>query len=204
VSVDINIRTGTAAAPGDVIASGSRVYGGPNDLLWVHINLDAPVTLTPGTTYVLELPETAQFSWWGTCGDLVFDECPTVGPDLYTPGVPNTTFVRDFAFRTYTSSAAPPPQWGDVDCSGGGPTSVDALKVLRNVAALPVSQTEPCPDIQTTVDLTGIGEVTWGDVDCGSGVSSVDALRILRFVAGLPVVIAPTCPAIGDEAELQP
>jgi hypothetical protein len=38
--------------------------------------------------------------------------------------------------------------WGDVDCNGTV-TSVDALKVLRHVADLSVSQTEPCPDIGT-------------------------------------------------------
>jgi hypothetical protein len=40
--------------------------------------------------------------------------------------------------------AAPP--FGDVDCSNGV-NLVDALKVLRHVAQLTVSQTEPCPDI---------------------------------------------------------
>ena len=35
---------------------------------------------------------------------------------------------------------------GDVDC-GGDVSSVDALKVLRYVASLPVNQTEPCTDI---------------------------------------------------------
>jgi hypothetical protein len=40
--------------------------------------------------------------------------------------------------------------WGDVDCSGEV-TSVDALKILRFVADLPYTQTEPppCPDIGT-------------------------------------------------------
>lgn len=36
--------------------------------------------------------------------------------------------------------------WGDDDVD-----SVDALKLLRYVAALPVSQTDPCPDIGTEV-----------------------------------------------------
>jgi hypothetical protein len=41
--------------------------------------------------------------------------------------------------------------FGDVDCSGSV-TSVDALKVLRFVALLSVSQTEPCPDIGAGLD----------------------------------------------------
>jgi hypothetical protein len=38
--------------------------------------------------------------------------------------------------------------FGDVDCSNSV-TSVDALKILRYVAELPVQQNEPCPDIGT-------------------------------------------------------
>jgi hypothetical protein len=36
--------------------------------------------------------------------------------------------------------------WGDVDCNDTV-TSVDALKILRHVADLPVDQDEPCTDI---------------------------------------------------------
>ena len=42
---------------------------------------------------------------------------------------------------------------GDVDCSGSV-TFVDALKILRYVAQLPVSQTEPCPDVALAVQVT--------------------------------------------------
>ena len=49
---------------------------------------------------------------------------------------------------------------GDVDCSGSV-TFVDALKILRYVAQLPVSQTEPCPDVAavqvTKADRRAIG-----------------------------------------------
>ena len=205
LAVDVNIRSGTAENPGDVIASGSRVYSGPSDLTWVHVNLDLPVTLTPGTVYVLELPDTAQFGWWGSCGTVIFEDCPTPGPDLYEPGVSNSDYVGDFGFRTYTSEVTA-LQWGDIDCTGGRPTSVDALKVLRHVAALPVSQTEPCPQMETAVELTGIGQVTWGDIDCAAGVGAVDALKILRFVAGLPASVEAPCPVLGNEAvpEAQP
>jgi len=40
----------------------------------------------------------------------------------------------------------PPNLFGDVDCDNDV-DSVDALKILRNLVALPVSQTEPCADI---------------------------------------------------------
>jgi Tol biopolymer transport system component len=80
---------------------------------------------------------------------------------------------------------------GNVDCSGGDPDAVDGLKELRHVAGLPVSQTEPCPDIGTNVASV------WGDVDCDGDVDSVDALKILRFVAALSVAQTEPCPDIG-------
>jgi hypothetical protein len=79
---------------------------------------------------------------------------------------------------------------GDVDCNGGV-TSVDALKELRHVAQLSVSQTQPCPIIGTDVASF------WGDVDCSGSVSSVDALKILRYVALLSVSQTEPCPDIG-------
>jgi parallel beta-helix repeat protein len=79
---------------------------------------------------------------------------------------------------------------GDVDCNGQV-TSVDALKELRHVAQLSVSQPQPCPVIGS--DVASI----WGDVDCSGEVTSVDALKILRYVASLPNSQNEPCPDIG-------
>ncbi len=68
---------------------------------------------------------------------------------------------------------------------------MDALKELRHVAQLSVSQTEPCPDIGT--DVASV----WGDVDCNGSVTSVDALMVLRHLVDLPVSQEPGCPEIG-------
>ena len=43
-------------------------------------------------------------------------------------------------------ASEPPEIFGDVDCDGDV-DPVDQLKILRNVAALPVVQTEPCTNI---------------------------------------------------------
>lgn len=80
---------------------------------------------------------------------------------------------------------------GDVDCDIDV-DSVDALKDLRHVAALSVSQTEPCPNIETQT-----GTQLWGDVDCDGDVDSVDALKILRHVAALSVSQTEPCTDIG-------
>jgi len=87
------------------------------------------------------------------------------------------------------------PVNGDVDCSGGQfpVNAVDALKVLRYTIALPVSQTEPCPDIGNDI---GTGQLN-GDVDCDGDVDPVDALKILRKSRGLDVIQNPGCPPIG-------
>jgi hypothetical protein len=78
-----------------------------------------------------------------------------------------------------------------VDCNGEV-TSVDALKQLRFVAALSVSQLPDCPEIGE--DVASV----WGDVDCNGEVTSVDALKVLRFVAGLDYAQAEPCPDIGE------
>ncbi len=80
---------------------------------------------------------------------------------------------------------------GDVDCDGDV-DSVDALKELRHVAVLPVSQSEPCPDIGTEVASI------FGDVDCDDDVDAVDALKILRSVAALPISQGLGCGPIGS------
>ena len=82
-----------------------------------------------------------------------------------------------------------------MDCNGGI-TAVDALKILRAVASLPVAQNEPCPDIGD--DITTV----WGDIDCSGNVTSldvtsVDALKILRYVTGGSVAQWEPCTGIG-------
>lgn len=91
--------------------------------------------------------------------------------------------------------------WGDDDCDGDV-DSVDALKTLRHVASLPVSQTQPCPIMASIIDVTNASLHPWGDVDCDNDVDSVDALKLLRHVASLPVQQEQPCPAVEAEVEL--
>lgn len=86
---------------------------------------------------------------------------------------------------------------GNVDCSPppSGVAAVDALKVLRHVASLPVLQSEPCLDIGEP-RLPPAADWMMGDVDCSGAVTAVDALKILRAVAGLPASKPEECPEI--------
>jgi hypothetical protein len=84
----------------------------------------------------------------------------------------------------------PPYLSGDVDCSGAV-NSIDALKLSRHVAGMPVAQTEPCPDVGT-----GDGDV-FGDVNCDGNITAVDTLFVLRFVAALPANLPQGCRPVG-------
>ena len=108
--------------------------------------------------------------------------------DLYPEGGPTPTPTP-----THTGTPTPTPVLrlsGDVDCDKDA-DAVDALKVLRSVAGLSVSQIEPCPEIGSEL------ESFFGDVDCDGDIDAIDALKILRYVAGLPVSQEPGCPLIG-------
>lgn len=88
---------------------------------------------------------------------------------------------------------------GDVDCSDSAKpvSATDALKVLRYVAKLSVTQPATC----TPIGHMGTGEpLVQGDVDCKYGatpVNATDALKILRKIAKLNVSQDPGCPQIG-------
>ncbi len=100
--------------------------------------------------------------------------------------------TSEFSACIQVTGIAPPPlTQGDVDCSGQV-NSIDALKLLRYVAGLDVTQNQPCPLIGTNLPPK------LGDVDCSGQVNSVDALKVLRFVAGLTVSQNEPCPDIGQ------
>jgi hypothetical protein len=86
---------------------------------------------------------------------------------------------------------------GDVDCDGDE-DSVDALKVLRHVAALSVAQEPGCIPVGSVFARIAAGGGFFGDVDCDQDVDSVDALKVLRHVAALSVAQTEPCADIGS------
>jgi hypothetical protein len=96
---------------------------------------------------------------------------------LYTTSDLEITNGLGIAFDSYDLSAFP----GNTDCDPDA-DAVDALQVLRSVAALPV-----------TANCIGSG-----NVDCDADRDAVDALGILRYVAQLPPLPTPQgCLPIG-------
>jgi len=115
------------------------------------------------------------------------DNCPTV----FNPNGQLDDMDGDLAGDTCDG-----PGTGNVDCNGpsNGVTSVDALKVLRWVAALSVAQNLPCLPIGDLRQPPATGIM--GDVDCSGSANAVDALKILRALAGLSVAKPAECPPI--------
>ena len=133
---------------------------------------------------------------------------PTPTPTA-TPEATATPTPTNSPTATPTPSPSPttPPGaaelWGDNRCNGSV-DSTDSLASLRHVAQLsPLSQTEPCPDIGTTVDMAGLPSETWGDLNCDGSVTAVDALADLRFIASLsPLAQQEPCPDVGSEVQV--
>jgi hypothetical protein len=108
-----------------------------------------------------------------------------------TPAITPTPTPTPTPIHTPTGSPSPRIGGkGDVNCDGDI-DAVDALQILRSVAALPVNQSGACPEIGSEHDSV------FGDMDCDSDVDAVDALWILRYVAALPLNLPQDCAALG-------
>lgn len=134
-------------------------------------------------------------------------------PD-WRPGAAATPTPTPTASPTLTPTPTPTPAptpaqiaalWGDDDCDGDS-DSVDALKNLQHLAAIPYTQTDPCWPLGEVVGVSTAGSDNhpWGDVDCDGDVDSVDALQLLRSLAALPVVQDPPCPQVGQQVLIAP
>lgn len=141
-------------------------------------------------------------------------ELGSVGADnTFGAGLADALASADAICPQPTPTPVPTPYVpikGDVDCDGDE-DAVDALTLLRYVAALPVDLPSGCAAIGSppvaTATPTAIAEATVslslsvhakGDVDCDGDEDAVDARVILLHVAGLPVNLPAGCPPIGS------
>jgi hypothetical protein len=93
--------------------------------------------------------------------------------------------------------------WGDNDCDGEI-SSRDNQALSRLVLQQnPLSQTQPCPALGASVDVSGVGDKAWGDLDCDGEVTSRDGQALLRNVLQQNALSqTQPCVPIGDAASV--
>jgi len=96
--VTVNVRTGTALAPGPILATAS-VTATETGLQFLRLDLPAVVPTSAASKYVIEVPASVTFQWRGTCGAIV-GACAAVDTDRYPLGGTNSSLIGDFGFRT--------------------------------------------------------------------------------------------------------
>jgi Tol biopolymer transport system component len=124
-----------------------------------------------------------------------FDADWGLGPATPTPSASPTPVPTD------TPPAGENRLWGDNDCNGSI-SSRDNQALLRNVLSqTALSQTEPCPDIGSSVGITvpaGGQQLIWGDLDCNGSIGARDNQALLRNVlAQAALGQTEPCPDIG-------
>lgn len=146
VTAELRRSTGFTGPFSAASRSGVNLPGtiGTRPYPYVHFDFPLQGVFVPGTSFTLKFvditgPGTLYFESTG-----VSDVCANVVE----------TNENDVAVPTekgdpggFTVSTLRTVQWGDVDCSDGAPTAVDALKILRDVANLSVTKTLPCPNL---------------------------------------------------------
>jgi hypothetical protein len=96
--------------------------------------------------------------------------------------------------------------WGDSDCNGSvAPRDGQAiLNVFLGKA--PISQTDPCPDVNSAISGTGFANATkWGDFDCNGAVAPRDGQAILNaFLGKAPFSQTDPCPDVNASVPVTP
>ena len=164
VAVNVNIRTGTATAPGALLKSGSASFSG-SGFRWIRVAIDPVLPTTPGARYVIELPSSLDFQWRAKCG-AVSGSCSSIDPDSYLPGVSNRAGGADFGFRTIAGEpASDAPEGvadqalaGDPDCGAsefrGFTTGAVSARQEFVPAAAGLSAVDLCLNVLDATALT--------------------------------------------------
>jgi hypothetical protein len=200
VPFTINIRSGTAASPGAIIATGSGVTGG-GPLAFVHVDLSGSLATTPAAMLVIEIPIPAnEVDWYGTV--------PT-GPDLYPSGTSSTDFVGDFAFRTYSSNTptptGPSTNTPTTNTAGAGTATLTSqpahtatrtatpTQTMTATASTPSAASSTHTPVPPTSADGGAGAGVVAPPDTGYGAStgrSDSAIALVMLACGMSLVSA--------------
>lgn len=190
--VAINIREGTAAAPGTVLAGGTAsIMGG--GFGWQRVLFSSVVPTTPGMKYVIELPNTSAFQWRATCGE-VLGSCLSVDADLYPPGVSTRGGTSDFGFRTIagTPSGVTPTGTADQALSGDPACGETAFHGF-------VSSTGPLrQEFVSSANVRGADAVDLCLSFSGAGVAATVNLRTGSAASPGPIVATATATSTGS------
>jgi hypothetical protein len=140
--VDVLVRSGTASAPGGVIGGGSTIA---NAAAYNHVDFAAPIPVTAGDTYVIELMTANGLAvgWLGSAPDV----------DLYAAGSSSApAVVGDFAFRTYSgtlpSTSTPPATKTAAPTSTRTPASTRTASAT--LTSIPTQTATPAPPLVGT------------------------------------------------------
>ena len=190
-TVEVNIRTGTAAAPGPIVASASLIAN-QGSFQWIHLDLDQPVPVSLGDKLVIEMPQTEHHDWISTCGE-VFGTCDHIDVDEYPAGDSSAGSPRDFVFRSYGTTDFPLP-WADFDCSNDVQPA-DGLAALRTWSGVEFDL--DCLTFGHEYPVDGITRI-WGDINCDGAYNLRDILDVFAYKAGLTVQQAQGCPGLED------
>jgi hypothetical protein len=206
--VAVNIRAGTAAAPGAILQSESATATGPG-FIWFRVTVDPALATTPGTKYVIELPSSSDFQWRAKCGE-ISGSCTSIDPDAYTPGVSTRAGGADFGFRTIAGTAPGGPSGtadqkltGDPACSAanfkGFSSSTGALRQdfvpaagVRGLDAVDLCLNVATAGTVVTVNVrTGTAQAPGPIIGTVTATAAAAGFQFLRF--DLPSVV----PTIG-------
>lgn len=140
--ITVNIRSGDLSTPGAILTSAS-VSGVGDQAQWAHVDFE-PLALTTGETYLLEIPDSFNFQWRGTCWQIA-GSCVSIDPDLYPAGAASEG-GGDFGFRTYATDQLPTPT----------ATATSTSTATATLTPTPTSTATPTSTPTTTPTQTNI------------------------------------------------
>jgi hypothetical protein len=187
-NVTVRIRSGSADSPGGVLGGATIVS---DTQKWEHVDFAAPIVLTPGESYVIELATDAglQVTWYGNPHEI----------EMYADGESNaTSTVRDFAFRTFASAVTVTPTATVTKTATPTKTRTPSATPTRSATStpLPSSTTTVVPETATPPPVATEPPAS-GTVPAGT---QATATRVSAVLGGARRTGTIRLPDVGDGA----